>query len=117
MAIVITALTPGKFGFIINGVSADISGAETLLAAPASGSIVVDRLQINNGANAISITIGEDIAANAVVHTLIGPWAMAVNTSIEFMFRYGMVLQALHALTCDASGAGAVCIFVQGRYI
>jgi hypothetical protein len=117
MAITVTALTPETFGFTINGVSADISGAETLLAAPASGSIVVDSLKINNGANAISITIGEDVNAGAVVHTLIGPWAMAANTSIEFAFLNGLVLQAVHALTCDASGAGAVCIFVQGHYI
>jgi hypothetical protein len=117
MAIVVTALTPKTFGFIINGISADASGAETLLAAPAAGSIVVTHITINNGAAALSHTIGEDIAANAVVHTLIGPIAMAANTSIQFNFPYGMVLTALHALTMDSSGAGAVCVFVQGHYI
>jgi hypothetical protein len=116
MAIAVIALTPMKFGWCINATSADASGAETLLAAPASGSIILDHITINNGANAISHTIGEDVNAGAVVHTLIGPIAMAANTSIQFMFPYGIELKALHALTIDSSGAGAVCIFAQGRH-
>jgi hypothetical protein len=116
MAIAVTTLTPLKYGFVINATSGDASGAEVLLAAPTSGSIILDHLTINNGANAISITIGEDTNAGGVVHTLIGPIAMAANTSIQFMFPYGISLTALHALTVDASGAGAICIFAQGRY-
>jgi hypothetical protein len=116
MAITVTALTPMTAGFIINAISADASGSETLLAAPAAGSIILDSITINNGANALSHTIGEDVGAGTVVHTLIGPIAMAANTSIEFMFPYGICLQALHALTMDSSGAGAVCVFARGRY-
>jgi hypothetical protein len=116
MAITVTALTPLKFGFVINGISADASACEELLAAPTSGSIILDSLTINNGANAISITIGENEAAGAVEHTLIGPIAMAANTSIQFLFLQGILLKALHSLTVDASGAGAICIFAQGRY-
>lgn len=116
MAITVTTPTPGKFGFILNGVSADASGCEELKAAPAAGiSIVVDHLTINNGANAISITIGSGEDTGAVETALIGPIAMAANTSLQFMFPYGMVLTAAKSLTVDASGAGAVCIFVQGR--
>lgn len=59
MAIAITTPSPGKAGFILNATSADASGCEELKAAPAVGSsIIVDHLTINNGANAISITIG-----------------------------------------------------------
>jgi hypothetical protein len=59
MAIAVTTPSPGKFGFIINATSADASGCEELKAAPSAGlSIIVDHLTINNGANAISITIG-----------------------------------------------------------
>lgn len=116
MAITVTTPTPGKFGFILNGVSADASGCEELKAAPAAGSsIVVDHLTINNGANAISITIGSGAAAGAVETALIGPIAMAANTSLQFMFPQGMVLTAAKSLTVDASGAGAICIFAQGR--
>ena len=116
MAIVVTTPSPGKFGWILNGVSADASGCEELKAAPAAGlSIIVDSLTINNGANAISVTIGQGAAAGAVEVALIGPIAMAANTSLQFAFRDGMVLAAAKSLTVDSSGAGAVCIFAQGR--
>jgi len=118
MAIAITTPTPGKFGFILNATSADATGCEELKAAPAAGSsIAVDHLTINNGANAISITIGSGAAAGAVETALIGPIAMAANTSLQFMFPYGMILTAAKSLTVDASGAGAICIFAQGRII
>lgn len=116
MAITVTTPTPGKFGWIVNGVSADASGCEELKATPGAGlSLIVDHLTINNGANAISITIGEGEAAGAVEAALIGPIAMAANTSLQFCFLQGMVLTANKSLTVDASGAGAICIFAQGR--
>ena len=116
MAIAVTTPTPGKFGWIINATSADATGCEELKAAPAAGlSLVVDHLTINNGANAISITIGSGAGAGAVETALIGPIAMAANTSLQFMFPYGMVLTAAKSFTVDASGAGAICIFAQGR--
>jgi len=121
MAITVTSPNHGPASgdsFIINGVSADASGCEELKAAPAAGlSIIVDRLTINNGANAISITIGEGETTGAVTTALIGPIAMAANSSIQFDFGRsgGMKLTAATSLTVDASGAGAVCIFAQGR--
>jgi hypothetical protein len=79
---------PGRAGaFIVNGVSADASGCEELKAAPAAGkSIFVEHLTINNGANAISITIGEGKTGNGVTAALIGPIAMAANSSLQFNF-------------------------------
>jgi hypothetical protein len=116
MAISVTTPSPGKFGFILNATSADASDCEELKAAPAAGlSIIVDHLTINNGANAISITIGEGKTGGAVTTALIGPVAMAANTSIQFDFPYGMVLTEATSFTVDASGAGAICIFAQGR--
>ena len=120
MAITVTTPSAGKFGFILNGVSADASGCEELKAAPAAGlSIIVDHLTINNGANAIFITIGEGETGGAVTTALIGPIAMAANTSLQWdfisKFLGGMALTPGTALTVDTSGAGAVCIFVQGR--
>lgn len=116
MAITVTTPTPGKFGFILNATSADASACEELKAAPAAGiSIIVDHLTINNGASAISITIGAGETAGAVTTALIGPIAMAANTSLQFMFPYGMVVAAATSLTVDASGAGEICIFAQGR--
>ena len=116
MAIAVTTPQSGKAGFIINATSADASGCEELKAAPAAGiSIKVDHLTINNGANAISITIGEGEPTGAVTTALIGPIAMAANTSIQFDFPSGMLLTAATALVVDASGAGAICIFARGR--
>lgn len=117
MAISVTTPQSGKSGFILNATSADASGCEELKAAPAAGvSILVDHLTINNGANAISITIGEGETVPGSVDTaLIGPVAMAANTSIQFDFPFGMKLTAATSLTVDASGAGAICIFARGR--
>lgn len=116
MAIDVTTPTPGKFGFILNATSADASGCEELKAAPAAGtSIIVDHITINNGAGAQSITIGEGETAGAVTTALIGPIAMAANTSLQFDFPYGMVLTAATSLTVDSSSNTALCIFAQGR--
>lgn len=116
MAIAVTTPTPGHYGWIINATSADASGCEELKAAPAAGvSIVVDHLTINNGANAISITIGEGETGGAVTTALIGPVAMAANTSLQWDFPYGMILTAATSLTVDASGAGEICIFARGK--
>ncbi len=107
MAISVTTPACGKFGFILNATSADASGCEELKAAPGAGtSIIVDHLTINNGANAISITIGEGDTGGAVTTALLGPIAMAVNSSLQWNFRHGMALTAATSLTVDASGAG-----------
>ena len=73
MAISITTPSPGKFGWIINATSADASGCEELLAAPAAGTaIIIDYLTINSAA-AITVTIGEGETGDAVTTALIGP--------------------------------------------
>jgi len=107
---------PGSFnGFIVNGVSADASACEVLKAAPATGvSIYINRLTINNGAAALSHTIGEGETTSAPDTALIGPIAMAANTSLVFDFYPPMKLTAATELVVDSSGAGAVCVFVQG---
>ncbi|MGA2332590.1 MAG: hypothetical protein ABSG75_12595 [Syntrophales bacterium] len=116
MAITVTSPQPGNFGFLINGVSADASGCEELKAAPGVGMLlIVDHITINNGANALSITIGQGVNAGAVETALIGPIAMAANTSLQFWFPHGMILSANKSLTVDASGAGPICIFARGR--
>ena len=116
MAISITSPQSGRAGIILNATSADASGCEELYAAPAAGvSIYLDHLTINNGASAISITVGEGETAGAVTTAIIGPVAMAANTSLQWEFPYGIKLTAAKSLTVDASGAGAICIFARGR--
>lgn len=117
----ITVTTPdtgpsGSGGFIVNAVSSDASGCEELVAAPASGkSILITNLTINNGANALSHTIGAGETTGGVTSALIGPIAMAANTSLQWDFYPPMRVGDATALVIDSSGAGAVCVFAQGR--
>ncbi len=116
MAISITTPQPGKFGWIINATSADASGCEQLKAAPAAGtSIIVDHITINNGAGAQSITVGQGKTGAGVTVALIGPIAMAANTSLQWDFPSGIVLTAATSLTVDSSSNTALCIFAWGR--
>ncbi len=111
----ITVTSPScKVGFIANGVSADASGCEELVAAVAGKKIKVRHLTINNGANALSHTIGAGETGGAVTAALIGPVAMAANSSLQWDFNPPMELTAATALVIDSSGAGAVCVFTQG---
>ena len=120
MAITLTTpeCGPGSFqGFIVNGVSADASGCEELKAAPGTGkSILVHHLTLNNGANALSHTIGEGETTPGSVDTaLIGPIAMAANSFLQWDFYPPLRLTVNKSLVIDSSGAGAVCVFVEGE--
>jgi len=118
MAISVTTPQPGRFGWIVNATSADASGCEELKAAPAAGlAIVVDHLTINCGASALSLTVGAGETGGAVTDALIGPIAMAANTSLQWDFPGGMALDDATALVVDSSGAGAICVFAYGRII
>jgi hypothetical protein len=120
MAISVTNPTPAGFGWIFNATSADASGCETLKAAVDGKSILVDHLTISTGA-AITVTIGAGASAGAVETALIGPLAMAANSSMQWDFSawpcFGMRLAADKALTIDTSGAGAICVFARGRVL
>ena len=59
MAIALTNPVCGNGGFIVNGTSADASGCEELKAGAAGKTILITHLTINNGASALSHTIGE----------------------------------------------------------
>jgi hypothetical protein len=118
MAISVTTPQNKKFGFIVNATSADISGCEELKAAPGAGySIVVDAITVNNAAGAQSITVGYGLNVNTCEGALLGPMAMAANTSLQWNFHDGMVLPANKSLTCDSSSNTACTFFVQGRII
>jgi hypothetical protein len=85
------------------------------MAAVAGKSIVVDHITVNNGAGAQSITIGEGETHPAVTKALIGPIAMAVNTSLQWDFPSGMILAVATALTVDSSSNTALTIFAWGH--
>jgi hypothetical protein len=107
----------GKFGWHLNFTSANASGCEELMAAPAAGlSIYVDHLRISSDA-AITVSIGEGESVPGTPDTTwIGPVPFAVNQSIPWDFRNGgMKLTAAKSLVVDASGAGNICVFASGR--
>jgi hypothetical protein len=113
MAITVTS-PASRVGFIKNATSADASGCEEIIAATSGKRIKIRHLTLNNGANALSHTIGEGETGGAVTTALLGPIAMAANSSLQWDFNPPMELTVATALVIDASGAGAVCVFAQG---
>jgi aspartate/methionine/tyrosine aminotransferase len=110
----ITVTNPAcKVGFIANGVSANASGCEEVVAAVASKKIKVRHLTVNTDSN-ITITIGEGETTSAVTTALIGPITFAANSSMQWDFNPPMELTTATALTVDASGSGNICVFAQG---
>lgn len=117
MAITKNTLTPITSGFGVNATTADASGCEELVAAPASGSLVLTQVVINTVA-AITVTIGESEDAGAVETVIIGPvnFAATAGAPAAYKFDPPIKLTAAKSLTVDASGAGAVQVFAQGYY-
>jgi len=118
VAITATAQTPYKYGWTVNATSADASGCEEIVAAPGAGKyLALDSVTIcGNGASVVSFTIGAgDGGAGAVETALLGP--VPIQDFAEFRFVRPIRLPANKPLTIDASGAGAVCVCVEGRTI
>jgi hypothetical protein len=111
-----TASHAGRGAFTVNATSADLSGAETVLAAVTGKRIVIDALRINAGAS-ITVTVGEGETASAVTTALIGPVSLIQGQTWAMDFPGGIYLTAATALTADASGAGAVCITATCRVV
>lgn len=119
MAITVTTIQPAMHGFIINATSADASGCEELLAAPAAGvSIIVEHITIsNNSVGTLTVTIGAGETGGAVTTPVLGPISLLSGQSISWNFkRAGAVITAATSLVVDSSGAGAITVFAQGRY-
>ncbi len=119
MAIAVTSPQASRSGWIKNATSADASGCEEIIAAPAAGvSIVIEHLVISSDA-AISVTIGAGETGGSVTAALIGPVTFAAGQTIVFPFSgrtQGLIVTAATSLTVDASGAGNICVWAQGTY-
>ena len=118
MAITITNPDHGPMagaGFFINASSADLSGCEVLKTGVAGKRIVLENILINSAAG-LTVTIGQGENASAVVTPLFGPVTMAANSTLTFETG-NLSLDAGESLTVDASGAGAVLIFIRGRLV
>ena len=106
MAISITS-PQAKQGFIVNGLSVDASGTETLVAGVAGKKIKIRHVTMNNRtAGALSFTLSGAAA-------LIGPVSIGANSSLQWDFNPMMELAAGQALEITA-GSGNIMVFVQG---
>jgi len=114
MAITTTALQLSTYGWATNAQSADLSGGETVISAPGTGKSLRLKQVVISSAAAINVTLGGGLAAGAVVTPILGPAYMAQNSSLTFEFSPAVRLADNTALTVDASGAGAVSLFVAG---
>ena len=114
MAIVVTALQPYPSGWAINGTSADASGCEELVAAPATGtSLYLKKIAINVDA-AIDVTIGAGETSGAVTTVIIGTIGLDANETFTYEFDRPIKLAAATSLTVDASGAGVITVVAEG---
>lgn len=114
MAITTEDLNLTPYGWGVNATTADASGAETLKAAPSSGNLYLEYVSINC-ASAITVTVGSGETTSAVDTPLVGPVTFTTSGGqYAIHLTRPIKVDATTALTCDASGAGAVQIYVQG---
>ncbi len=113
----ITVTSPScKSGFIRNGVSADASACEEVVAAVSGEKIKLRQLVLsNNSVGTIAFTIGAGETAGAVTTALLGPISLLTGQTLSLTFNPEMELAAGVALVVDTDGAGAVCVFAQGK--
>jgi len=115
MAIAVTSPQSDKAGWIKNATSADASGTEEIIAAPAAGiSHYIRSISINSAAT-LSVTIGAGETGGAVTAALIGPVSLVAGATATYVFAPSMAVGAATALVVDASGAGVICIVAQGE--
>lgn len=94
--------------------SDNISGCETIKDAPGTGySLCLTGIIISSGA-ALTITIGEGNAGAGVTTAIMGPITFAAGQLMVWKFDYPLALTTNTILSCDASGAGDVNIYVEG---
>jgi len=115
MAITATSLNPSTEGFIVNATSADASGAETIKAAGGAGVNHYLECVSINCASAVTVTVGSGETASAVDTAIVGPVTFtAEGGQYVIYFNRPVKVDANTAITCDASGSGAVQILVYG---
>ena len=126
MSITAVPLGTVSYGFAINATSADLSACEEILAAPSSGSIVLEQIHITTQVKDMTVTIGAGETTNACTTIIVGP--ISFNTEItaagwapfgqySLVFTRPIKLAAVTSLTVDASGAGLIQLFASGYYI
>lgn len=107
-------VTSGATRWKIMASSADASGAELIVKAPGAGKgLFIEKINVAIGAS-ITANIGQGESSGACAKVLIGPLGgAAMFTAFDFGDE-PLKLDTNQPLTLDASGAGVVCVVVQG---
>lgn len=89
--------------------SADVSGTEVVKAAPATGNLYLESIDIVSDADAVTITL---LDAAAI---LIGPMEIsATETSGQIRFKFIRPLKLTGALNIDQGTASPITVVAQG---
>ena len=109
--------------FCVNATSADASGCEEIMAAPGAGyALAIESLSVSTDDH-ITVTVGEDENSGAVKTVLFGPIPFSQEVTgagyvqpghWQRAFKNPIKLAANKPLTVDASGAGNICVVVEG---
>ena len=113
MAITLATNYVSGAGFINSGYSADWSGCETLVAAVASKSIYIEKINIISVGTA-TFTFGAGETDGAVTTTVLGPIYSPGYIVIPLEFTRPLFITAATAFTVDATAAEGATIIVQG---
>ena len=117
MAFVLTSLAPATKGWAAN-ITGDLSACETIVAAPATGSLYLTQIVINCATAAQTVTVGAGETASSVTAPVIGPITFGAEGNFyTATFLVPIKIAATTAITADASGAGVVQIFAAGYTI
>jgi hypothetical protein len=95
---------------------ADVTGAETLLAAVTGSCHYIKKIIISCGTNSATISLGADESGNAIVHTYIGPITFSASATHPYTLDFGeqaMKLPVSHTFTIDGVTAAPVWIAFQ----
>jgi len=112
MAITVTTHTLGSgSGFSKQGISADASGTETIVAAVAGKSHIIKSIMIYC-LSAITVTIQDNTGTPVVI-----AGGITFTTTAQpavFTFRHPIKVPAGKSIDVDASGAGQVVVLIEG---
>jgi len=116
MAISTATLTVDGRGFTVNATSADASGCEVVVPAQGSGVYIYLTHLVLACASTITATVGIGETTSAVTTAILGPVPFNITGTgpVDVWLNPPVQCTANSSLTLDTSGAGNICLLVQG---
>jgi len=100
--------------------SADVTAAESLLAAVSSGNHYIRKIVISCGTNSATISLGGGETTGAITDTRIGPIAFSASTAHPFEMSFGekaMKLARGTAFVIDGVTSAPVWIYFEYKTV